>query len=51
MKLHLATHASFEPVLDSLDKALLATGGKRKSGQAPRGGLERQLQEMLDALQ
>ena len=51
MKLHLATHASLEPVLDSLDKALLATGGKRKSGQAPRGGLERQLQEMLDALQ
>lgn len=51
MKLHLATHASLEPVLDSLEKALLATGGKRKSGQAPRGGLERQLQEMLDALQ
>eukprot|EP00435_Cladocopium_sp_Y103_P066676 s240_g29.t1 len=51
MKLHLATHASLEPVLGSLDKALWATGGKGKSGQAPHGRPERQLQEMLDALQ
>ena len=42
--------ADLEPVLDSLERALLATGGKRKHGQAPRGGLERQLQEMLDVL-
>ena len=51
MKLHLAAQQSLEPVLDALEKALVATGGKRKHGQAPRGGLERQLQEMLDALQ
>lgn len=51
MKLHLAAQQSLEPVLDALEKALVATGGKRKHGQARRGGLERQLQEMLDALQ
>ena len=49
MKLHFATHASSEPVLGSLDKALLAIGRNRKSGQAPCGGLGRQLSEMLDA--
>ena len=47
MKLHLATHHDLEPVLDSLERALLATGGKPKHGQAPRGGLERQLQDWM----
>ena len=51
VKLHLACRSDWCTVFESLERALVASGAKRKLGQAPRGGLERQIQELLDALQ
>ena len=50
VKLHLDCSTDLSHVLSSLDKALTSSGAHRKYGQAPRGGLERQAQELLDAL-
>ncbi|CAE7945286.1 unnamed protein product [Symbiodinium sp. KB8] len=51
VKLHLACRSDWCTVFESLERALVASGAKRKLGQAPRGGLERQIRELLDALQ
>ena len=51
VKLHLACRSDWCTVFESLEGALVASGAKRKLGQAPRSGLERQIQELLDALQ
>ena len=50
VKLDLACSADFTHVLSSVENVLSSVGAHRKYGQAPRGGLERQAQELLDAL-
>ena len=49
-KLCLAVHDSAEAVLQLLVKKLPERGGELKRGQAPKGGLERELQGLLDQL-
>ena len=49
-KLCLAVHDSAEAVLQLLVKKLAERGGELKRGQAPKGGLERELQGFLDQL-
>jgi hypothetical protein len=48
--LGLAVHDSAEAVLQLLVKKLAERGGELKRGQAPKGGLERELQGFLDQL-
>ena len=50
LKLHLAVHTSLEPVLTSVIRAAQLSGGKLMNGTAPRGGLERDVQRLLEQL-
>ena len=50
-KLCLAVHDSAEAVLQLLVKKLAERGGELKRGQAPKGGLERELQGFLGSTQ
>lgn len=50
VKLHMAVHASVEPVMCAVIRACQLTGGRLLYGQAPKGGLERDIQKMMDQL-
>ena len=50
VKVCFAVHASAEQVLKLLVDKLTDKGGEVKRGQAPKGGLERELQTFLDQL-
>ena len=50
VKLQFAVHSCVEPTLAALSKGIVAHGGKQKMGQAPRAGLEREAQDIVDEL-
>ena len=50
LKVCFAVHANVEPILKLLVEKLTDKGGQVKRGQAPKGGLERDLQSFLDQL-
>ncbi|CAE8729019.1 unnamed protein product [Polarella glacialis] len=50
MKLFFSTHADAEGALKALSKGLVSKGAKQQFGHAPRGGLEREVQEVVDQL-
>ena len=50
MKMFFSVHRDAEPALAALTKGVLHNGGKLKRGQAPRSGLEREVQEVVDHL-
>lgn len=51
MKVFLSVHSSLEPVMNIIIKDLEKRGGQLKLGLAPKGGMERELQEALDAME
>lgn len=51
IKLQICTVPELKPVTDVLFSVLVTEGAVEKAGQAPRGGLEREIQEILDTLQ
>ncbi|CAE7943317.1 unnamed protein product [Symbiodinium necroappetens] len=50
MKMFFSVHRDAEPSLTALTKGLIHAGGRLKRGQAPRSGLEREVQEVVDHL-
>ena len=50
MKVFFSVHRKAEAELSSVKKGLVAQGAKEKMGQAPRAGLEREVQEVIDDL-
>ena len=48
VKLQLAAHASVEPVVKGILRAGQLSGGRQMFGQAPKGGLERDIQRLLE---
>ncbi|CAK0804561.1 unnamed protein product, partial [Prorocentrum cordatum] len=50
VKLHLAAHASVEPVVKGNLRAGQLSGGRQMHGQAPKGGLERDIQRLFEQL-
>ena len=50
VKLHLAAHASVEPVVKGILRAAQLSGGRQMYGQAPEGGLERDIHRLLEQL-
>ena len=50
MKMFFSVHRDAEPALAALTKGVLRNGGNLKRGQAPRSGLEREVQEVVDHL-
>ncbi|CAE8616396.1 unnamed protein product, partial [Polarella glacialis] len=50
VKMHFAVHASAEDALEVVARRLRAAGAVEKRGQAPAGGLEREVQSLLDQL-
>ena len=51
MKLQISAAAKMEGEMQALDRVLRAAGGKQKRGQAPKSGLERDLQDALDKIE
>ena len=51
MKLQISAAAKMEAEMQALDRVLRAAGGKQKRGQAPKSGLERDLQDALDKIE
>ena len=50
MKVFFSVHRDVEPALKAVIKGITAHGGKQKVGQAPRSGLEREVQDVIDEL-
>ena len=50
MKVFFSVHRDVEPALKAVIKGITAHGGKQKVGQAPRSGLERDVQDVIDEL-
>ena len=50
MKMFFSVHRDAEPSLAALTKGVIHAGGKLKRGQAPKSGLEREVQEVVDHL-
>ena len=50
VKCFFSVHRDAEPALQAVTKGLMAHGAKQKLGQAPRAGLEREVQEVIDEL-
>lgn len=50
MKVFFSVHRDVEPALKAVMKGITAHGGKQKVGQAPRAGLEREVQDVIDEL-
>ncbi|CAE7817514.1 unnamed protein product [Symbiodinium necroappetens] len=50
MKMFFSVHRDAKPSLAALTKGVIHAGGKLKRGQAPRSGLEREVQEAVDHL-
>ena len=47
IKMHFAVAESADPNLFFIGKVLMSVGAKKKRGQPPRGGLDREVQEIL----
>jgi hypothetical protein len=48
LKLQISASSKLDEEMQAIDKVLKAAGGRLKRGQAPKSGLERDLQDVLD---
>lgn len=51
VKIYVTTTEKLRPVTDGVFQAFKTQGGEEKFGQAPEGGLERELQGLLEEIQ